>query len=227
MEMVIDLGMCNESIDKRTGKYNKRRCGIFKCPICGKEYKLPQRRGFRQHACRSCAAKKQWTKHGLVYHPLHSIWAGMKARCDNPHNKKYPIYGGKGIKVCTEWHDDFKKFYDDNIDKWKPGLTIDRINSSKGYSPNNVQWVSLSENSARTSRNAPIVQLTKTYPYEYIAEYPCIVEAAKAIGITAPSISSCLRHKTVSSGGYYWMYKDEYEMYIKQGLEIPKAVRKI
>ena len=39
------------------------------------------------------------------------IWYDIKQRCYNPNNKSYKSYGGKGVKVCEEWLDDFEAFY--------------------------------------------------------------------------------------------------------------------
>ena len=35
----------------------------------------------------------------------------MKNRCYNKNNKRYDSYGGKGVKICQEWLDDFMNFY--------------------------------------------------------------------------------------------------------------------
>lgn len=46
-------------------------------------------------------------KHGL-YHEnanLFNTWQTMKGRCENPNRPKYKDYGGRGIKVCSEWHE--------------------------------------------------------------------------------------------------------------------------
>ena len=36
----------------------------------------------------------------------------MKHRCNNSNDKRYEQYGGRGIRVCSEWQDAFKAFYD-------------------------------------------------------------------------------------------------------------------
>jgi len=72
----------------------------------------------------------------------------MRSRCADPDNKHY---GAKGISVCPEWGD-FAAFrawalsagYDDS-------LSIDRIDSDEGYSPENCEWVTPAENTRRAN----------------------------------------------------------------------------
>lgn len=85
---------------------------------------------------------------------LYHIYYGMKARCYNKNNPKYNIYGGKGIKICNEWlydYDIFKKWAINNGYKENKKLSIDRIDSNKNYCPNNCQWITISENSAKAN----------------------------------------------------------------------------
>lgn len=79
---------------------------------------------------------------------LYSVWKAMKARCYNTNKRSYKWYGGKGIGVCERWHD-FSNFQLDMQGEYKPGLTLDRIDSSKDYSPENCRWLTKSENSRR------------------------------------------------------------------------------
>ena len=51
-------------------------------------------------------------KHGLKNTRLFSIWSNMKTRCYNSNSLQFKSYGARGIKICTEWLNDFKKFYD-------------------------------------------------------------------------------------------------------------------
>lgn len=94
-------------------------------------------------------------KHGLIVknkpHPLYRLWYLIKTRCYNssPHN--FPYYQGKGIKVCDEWLNNVMNFYNWAISNgWKKGLSIDRIDSSKDYCPENCRFISLSENSKKS-----------------------------------------------------------------------------
>jgi hypothetical protein len=73
----------------------------------------------------------------------------MHNRCTRPYVKGYKNYGGRGIRVCAEWHD-FATFRDWALSHgYKDGLTIDRIDSNGNYEPDNCRWITLSENIRR------------------------------------------------------------------------------
>lgn len=85
--------------------------------------------------------------HGLTKHPLFGIWMEMKKRCYNKNYKQFYDYGGRGIKICDEWLNDFQTFYNFCLKNgWKYGLQIDRKDNDKNYTPDNCRFVTHADN---------------------------------------------------------------------------------
>lgn len=79
------------------------------------------------------------TVHGLKGTPEYRSWKHMRERCNNPNEKSYPNYGGRGIFVCDKWND-FREFLDDVGLRPGPRYSIERINVNGHYVPSNVVW---------------------------------------------------------------------------------------
>ena len=77
-----------------------------------------------------------------------SVWNKLFQRCYNPNNKDYKNYGGRGIRVCDEWHDylafrtwALENGYDENASYGQ--CTLDRIDVNGDYCPQNCRFVDL------------------------------------------------------------------------------------
>lgn len=80
-----------------------------------------------------------FAQHHSQAHPMYTAWRNMKSRCDNPKRSSYANYGGRGIGYSPDWKS-WDVFYEDMVSSWKPGLSLDRIDSNKDYSKENCRW---------------------------------------------------------------------------------------
>ena len=147
--------------------------------------------------------------------PLYTMYLGMKKRCYTPSTSGYDNYGGKGIKVCEEWKNDFSVFYKwainngyyyDTEETRKQRLSIDRIDNKGDYSPTNCRWIPLSENSRRAALGVIFSEERKKK----------IGQAHKGIPLTEEhkkKLSVCGKGKNKGNQnarkGYYKMYTKE------------------
>lgn len=91
--------------------------------------------------------------HGLTGSSEYNTWRGMKDRCYNPSCTNYKYYGGRGIKICDRWKDNFVAFLRDMGHKPSPRSELDRINNKGDYTPSNCRWSSHRKNMNNTRNN--------------------------------------------------------------------------
>ena len=97
-----------------------------------------------------CYRKKFAKTHGAtVEHSAdYERWKSMKKRCTNPNDKYYHRYGGRGIKIYSEWMNNFEAYqkYIQSLPHYgEQGYTLDRIDNSKNYEPGNLRWATAKE----------------------------------------------------------------------------------
>lgn len=110
----------------------------------------------------------------------HVSWRSMKSRCTNQNDERWPLYGGRGIRVCDRWKS-FDLFLEDMGEKPTRLHSIDRINNDGNYEPSNCRWATKSEqsNNRRTNRVVSFNGITST-----------ITSMARNVGLT-PNVVLC------------------------------------
>lgn len=167
------------------GGTSRREWLLVQCE-CGTQFETLAN-NFRRGRVLSCGCSRGGkTSHGLTGTKVHSIHKGMLSRCNNPNNHAYHHYGGKGIKVCKKWSgkDGLRRFFEDMGVPQHEGLTIERVDGSKGYSPENCRWATKAEQTRNTSQNVFL---------EHGGERMCISQWAAKIGVHRTVLSSRLQ----------------------------------
>lgn len=138
---------------------------------------------------------KRLTKHGFApfrgrRKKSYTTWQGMMKRCYNKQTRSYKNYGERGISVCLRWHD-FRNFLSDMGEPQK-GMTIERKNVAKGYTPKNCIWIP----AANQAKN-------RTYNWKIFADGELLTarEAAIRLGLHKQTLLSRLeKHPQFQKG---------------------------
>lgn len=132
-----------------------------------------------------CLFHDTMTKHGHSNDRIYRIWVGMKQRCFNTKSRLYEYYGARGITVCKEWLDDFMNFYNWSMaNGYSDNLSIDRIDSSGNYCPENCRWVTQQTQVNNTRRNTYI---------EFNGEKKTVAQWSKIKGINTETLYGRVR----------------------------------
>lgn len=137
-------------LEKCERKPNEHLYWLCKCD-CGNtrkvdHYNLLKGKSISCGCYRNKLVSKRRSKHNMTNTKLHHIWCGMRARCNNQNNHAYKDYGGRGIKVCDEWQNDFLVFYNwaikNGYKEENKGFecSIERINVDGNYEPSNCTF---------------------------------------------------------------------------------------
>lgn len=165
---------------------NKGNKAMWYCVCdCGnKKTKPVDGYGLKSGNVRSCGCeyfisnKGRKITHNQSKTRLYNIWASMKRRCKV--DKNY-----KNISVCDEWQK-YENFMEWAINNgYNEKLTIDRIDNTKGYCPENCRWATYKQQENNRTNNTRITYNNETHT---ISEWSGIT------GISAELISYRLHH---------------------------------
>lgn len=177
---------------------------LYRCD-CGKEVKR-LKTNVKNPEEAHCGCKHNYKTKWRYGKQLKRRWRGILVRTVNGkyHRTKELAEGPyKDVTVCDEWNNDFKAFYDWSMNNgFDPSLHIDRIDSSKGYSPDNCRWITQKEN----NRNGAKSVVNKHMVREILLLHGVYsnLDIAKVYGIN-PSVVTNI------SKGRLW--KDVYQSY--------------
>lgn len=113
--------------------------------------------------------------------PWYNSYRCMMSRCYREKDASYKNYGGRGIKVCDEWHDitQFEKWVNSN--PYFDGATLDRINVDGNYEPDNCRWATMFEQD-KNRRNSILI--------EYRGDRYNITELSRITGINRSTLNN-------------------------------------
>ncbi len=147
---------------------------------CGNERIVAPMKLFSGHTiscgCARADRMKTYTdiyrrKHGDTGKRLYYILSGMKRRCYNPSDKDYHNYGGRGIRICDEWRNDYSSFKEWALSHgYKDNLTIERIDVNGDYCPENCKWIPHGEQSLNTRANFHVIYHGKDYVFAQLCK---------------------------------------------------------
>jgi hypothetical protein len=161
--MAVKLDVTGERYGRLVGikslvKQKGHSLWLWKCD-CGNQKSVllvNVRRGLVK-SC-GCLNIERLTKHGMSNHWLYSTFCGIKNRCNNPKNKKYPLYGGRDIRCLFNTFEEFSCYVQTlpNFSRVQElGLSVNRIDNEGNYKVGNLEWASYQKQEAnkRLSKN--------------------------------------------------------------------------
>lgn len=127
--------------------------------------------------------------HSLTY----NSWRSMRNRILFDSSDNHRFYKDKGITICDRWVDNFDAFVTDMGER-PEGTSLDRIDGTKGYSPENCRWASHREQQNNKDT------LTKI---EFEGEIKTIGEWAYILDLTSTELSKAYkRHSKYQATSY-------------------------
>lgn len=161
------------------GRKGKHAAWLFRCD-CGNEHVTRINRATDGTTISCGCFRREHNSlvkrtHGLTGSLTYVSWQAMKSRCFWKPHSEYHRYGGRGITVCQRWIDSFETFLADMGERPGLGWSLERLDNSRGYDPNNCTWIPKRRQSQNQRSN---VRVTME------GENVCISEACRRLGIS-------------------------------------------
>lgn len=115
--------------------------------------------------------------------PTYISWRSAKSRCSDPNQKAFKSYGGSGVSFCERWKNSFSLFLEDMGER-PSGTTLDRIDNSLGYFPENCRWAS---KELQTENRANTIWLN------FEGEKVTLASLARRFEIRGPSLRAAIK----------------------------------
>ena len=143
--------------------------------------------------------------HGMSQSLTYFIWQSMIQRCENPNNRAFKNYGGRGIKVCKKWHR-FENFFED-MEACPLGKTLDRIDNDGNYEFGNCKWSTRHEQRIN-QRVRKDQRWFRAWKQRQMCQFMSNNQRqfARDHNLDNRHISSCLNGRLKSHKGWIFMY---------------------
>lgn len=106
--------------------------------------------------------------------PEYGVWCAIIGRCCNSNLPSWDSYGGRGIRVCERWRNDFVAFYEDMGPRPSPKHEIERKDNDGNYDPGNCIWATDLTQASNKRNNRHLTYGGKTLTIAQWSRETCI-----------------------------------------------------
>lgn len=172
------------------GKTKDKRKAVLALCVCG-NFVFSSLKSIKSGNTTSCGCSRDThlknlavtnKKHGMSHSRTYCSWHAMLYRVRTESSKDYPNYGGRGIGICDSWLN-FENFFADMGER-PEGCTLDRIDNTKGYNPENCKW-STNKEQSNNRRSSKLI--------EYEGKTKTLSEWAELLNIKISTLSKRLK----------------------------------
>lgn len=128
--------------------------------------------------------RPKWSEPVSANRSEYNSWTNARRRCEDPDDRYFHLYGGRGIEMCEAWRNDFSAFLRDMGRKPGPSYSIDRIDNDKGYEPGNCRWATAAEQ----TKNRRVTRWVVLF-----GETMTLTEACQKFGLSTSRVRQRLR----------------------------------